>query len=177
MMKTGTKKVLYFILSVALILISLVLKKYIGQLWSDVLINLILIMSAIVMDTIPCIFVALTAPFIAKLFAVTNLPIAILAVVSLSNIIFITVYTVLFQVFASRSIYQKIFTWGIAILASAFAKYLILYYSVNNFLLNILEINTEVTYRFDFIQFKSALIAGIIAFLIVKPVKMITKVK
>ena len=83
----------------------------------------------------------------------------------------VTVYTVAFSVFASDSVYQRIFTWFVSISFSAFLKYEMLSVIVGKILLNVLEINAVITYDFGAVQFWSAILSGVLCAFILGPVR------
>ena len=170
-MYNNKRKILLTLFALVLIVISQSVSPVIGQFFSDMLTDVILIVSVMVLDTVPCAAVAATAPFLQKLLGLTSLPIAILAIISISNIMYITVYTAAFQIFASRTPWQKYFTWGVSILLSSFLKFEIQFITVEKYLIKVLEINSEITYSFGFNQFLSAAAAGFAAMLIIYPIK------
>lgn len=174
-MKSDTRKIFFIVLTLILMLAVQALSPFITQFWADTVTGFILISSVMIFNTLPCIIIALIFPFLAKIIGISELPIAILSVVAICNIIVVTIYTIAFQVFASNSIYQKAFTWGVSVVISALIKYGMLYFLVDRILLNILEINATVTYSFGSIQFFSSLLAGVLAFFVIKPIKRLVK--
>lgn len=170
-MKLTGRKVFCIFLSIALMLIAQSLINVIGQFWADTITNLILIISVMTLDALPCLIISLAFPIVAKILSVTDLPIAILSVMVLSNIILVVIYETAFRIFASNSIYQRSFVWVVSIIISALSKGIFLYLVVEKFLIKVLEINAEITYSFAGTQITSALIAGVIAFFIIRPVK------
>lgn len=170
-MKKNKLKLLTALILLVLIMVVKAASVYIGQFFSDAVINLLLIMSAMLLTTTQCVVVAALSPFLQKALGLTVFPVAITSVIGISNILFITVYTVAFQIFASRTPWQKYFTWGISILLSSLLKFEMQFLVIQKFLLKFLEINADITYNFGGTQFLSALLAGVAAMLVVYPVK------
>lgn len=168
-----SREIILLLMSLLLIVISQGIREIIGQFWSDFLTCSIIIINTMTQSTTSCVIISFFSPFLVKFLGITNMPISLLSVVALSNIMIVTVYTVAFSVFASDSIYQRIFTWFVSILFSAFLKYEMLSVVVGKILLNILEINSVITYNFGPIQFWSTVLSGVLCAFISKPIKRI----
>ena len=121
------------------------------------------------LHTAPAVIIVVIVPFILKFTGILNLPVAISSVIAISNILFITVYTVAFQIFASRSPWQRLFTWGVSILASSLLRFEMQYLVIGKFLLGFLNINTPINYSFGANQFWSAVLAGVLVTLFIYP--------
>lgn len=171
LMYKNKRKILYTFFTLTLIIILQSVTSEIGQFWADMLTDFLLIAAVMALNPIYCAVTAFAAPFLQKLLGLTVLPVAVLSAISISNILFITVYTAAFQIFASRTPWQKYFTWGLSVLVSSFLKFAVGYFAVEKLLMKILEINSYIDYSFGFTQLYYALAAGFAAMLVIYPLK------
>lgn len=171
----NNRKILFVITSLLAILVIQYSKLLIGQLLADILTSLLLIIYVLVLNTIPSVLIAVLTPFVAKILGISTLPIPLLSVISLSNVAFITIYVITFQIFASSSLQQKAFTWFVSVFVSSVIKFSILHFTVDKLLIKILEINVPVTYDFGMTHLWSSLLAGLLAAALIKPIKNILR--
>lgn len=166
-----SREIIFSLMSLLIIVISRGISGTIGQFWSDFLICTVIIISTMTQGTLSCVVISFFSPFLVKFLGITDMPISLLSVIAISNIMVVTVYTVAFSVFASDSVYQRVFTWFVSILFSAFLKYEMLSVVVGKILLNILEINSAVTYSFGTTHFWTTVLSGLLCAFISEPVR------
>ncbi len=170
-MKNTKREILCTFLILILSILSSALSVYIGQFWSDTISCILFILAVMLLPTAPAVTIVVIVPFILKFTGILSLPVAISAVIAISNILFITVYTVAFQIFASRSPWQRFFTWGVSILVSSLLRFEMQFLVIGKFLLGFLNINTPINYTFGANQFWSAVLSGVLVTLFIYPLK------
>jgi len=142
------KTLIYLIFS----LISLYSVEYIGQFWADAFCVAIIIVYLLRNKLLPTVIFSLMFIIIAKVFRIFNFPIAIVSVVLISNIIFITIFNVVQHVFAKTSVYQKMFTYFTATVCASTSKFLCLFIVIEKHLMKTLEFDKIINYSFGSIQ-------------------------
>lgn len=153
---------------IAILIIFQFLSAKMGQLVTGSIVNFILILSALVCGVKSGIAVAALSPFIAKLIGIGPAVMLIVPFVALGNIVLVLAYGFVFGKMINISAWLK---WLIAIIFGAVLKFLTLNICIVKIVLPTLGLNEAVLSKmaamFGVTQLFTALIGGVLAFLIV----------
>jgi len=166
-MKNKTLSLVRTGLLIALLIVLQAVTASAGQFVTGSCVNTVLAVSVLTCGLASGLTVALLSPFIAFLLGIGPALIYIVPAIAVGNLVFVLLLHILYR--------KDVWSWVVALLASAVAKFTVLYLLVSVLLCNTLPLKpmqiTKFQAMFSWPQLVTALIGGTIALAIVPVIK------
>lgn len=169
-------KLVYTALCLALLVVIQAVTKPLGQLVTGSLVNTILVVTTLTAGFYGGIAVALISPFVAFVFGIGTPFFLIVPMIALGNAVLVSVYAAVFHRIKLNDYYK----WGISVPVAALCKFIVLYLGIVKIILpNLGETEKKIaalSATFSFPQLITAVVGGILAFIIVPAMKKALKI-
>lgn len=170
MSSSKTMKITYTAIMLALLIVVQYITKSFGQFVTGSLVNLILIASVVLGGLLSGCIVAVVSPFLAFLVGIGPAFVQIIPFIALGNLVLVLVYYFIFSKINGKT------KWLYAAIAGAAIKFLVLYAGIVKIALSIIPNLKEkqiemISASFSWPQLVTALIGGVVAFLILPSVQ------
>ncbi len=173
-MNKGVKFITYTAALLSMLIVAQYFSKPLGQLATGALVNFILISACLVVNIEAGIVVAIVSPFLASVLGIGPKLIELVIAAALGNLVLVVTYHIIFRWIKKHSV-----SWLMAIAYGGLLKFAALYFGVVRFLLPFLNISGEAlntyTVSFGVTQLFTAVLGGILAWIIVPTVKKAIK--
>lgn len=173
-MNKGVKFITYTAALLSMLIVAQFFSKPLGQLVTGALVNFILISACLVVNIEAGIVVAVVSPFLASALGIGPKLIELVIAVAVGNLVLVVTYHVIF-----RWVKRSSLSWLMAIAYGALLKFGALYFGVVKFLLPFLNVGDAAMKvygtTFGITQLFTAVLGGIVAWIIVPTVKRAVK--